>query len=120
MLTDHIFLSALSLKPGECHGAHITPTKMDAAAATLLRLQLNDFSNLLHQTRPAASRHNAYLSRYCGANNYGSHNLFVHIYPEDSLICQEHCRFTVQAAATAGSVLFYVSMMWQNRSAGGD
>lgn len=36
-----------SLKPRECHGAHITLAKTDDAAATLHRLQPNDFANLL-------------------------------------------------------------------------
>lgn len=60
-----ISFSAPSLKPGECHSAHISLTKTDAAAATSHGLQLNDSANLLHQTRPAASPHSAYLSKYC-------------------------------------------------------
>lgn len=73
-----ISFSVPSLKPGECHRTHITLTKMNAAAApTSQGLQLNDFGNLLHQNRPAAWWHNAYLSKYC--RELGSYNLFVYV-----------------------------------------
>lgn len=73
-----ISFSVPSVKPGECHGSHITLTKMNAAAAATSRgLQFNDFGNLLHQTRPAAKWHNAYLSKYPRA--LGTYNLFVYI-----------------------------------------
>lgn len=71
------FFPTAALKPGECHSAHTTPTKMNAAAATSQGLQPSDSSNLLHRSRPAARWHSAYHSKYCSGPRSG--DLPVHV-----------------------------------------
>lgn len=76
---DRLYPPPLSTaaKLGECHSAHITPTKMNAAAATSQGLQTSDSANLSARTRPAVRWHRAYRSKYCSRSR--SSDLLVYV-----------------------------------------
>lgn len=88
---------------------------MNAAAATSRGLQLNDFANLLHGTRPAASQHNALSWANIVEQITGALITCLYTYPKGCSLCQKHSRFMHCSLYTKFFflVLFSISMMSQ-------